>query len=136
MENSAPKAACKCCGAIGRTAQGCSCTGGKSHQCLKEGEAVPLPETPPTPRYRRSETRPDPPETFDPTGIYAADWGRMITRLLLRRVPTMPILEMMRSTSGQSRSEDDWWWEADMMVDGEGPTTDHTPDEWEEEGLL
>ena len=26
---------CKCCGAVGRTAQGCSCQGGKSHQCLK-----------------------------------------------------------------------------------------------------
>ena len=26
---------CKCCGAAGRTIRGCSCNGGKSHQCLR-----------------------------------------------------------------------------------------------------
>lgn len=31
---------CKCCGAVGRTRQGCSCHGGKSHQCLKRASAA------------------------------------------------------------------------------------------------
>ena len=31
---------CKCCGAEGRSTQGCSCRGGKSHRCLLETEAV------------------------------------------------------------------------------------------------
>ena len=30
---------CKCCGAEGKTARGCSCGGGKSHRCLKKGES-------------------------------------------------------------------------------------------------
>ena len=31
---------CKCCGAEGRSAQGCSCRGGRSHKCLLVTEAV------------------------------------------------------------------------------------------------
>ena len=31
---------CTCCGAAGRTRRGCSCTGGKSHQCLRLASSV------------------------------------------------------------------------------------------------
>ena len=32
---------CSCCGEVGRTRVGCSCTGGKSHTCLKIPKAAP-----------------------------------------------------------------------------------------------
>jgi hypothetical protein len=33
-----PTVRCGCCGALGRTSVGCSCSGGKSHQCLRAAE--------------------------------------------------------------------------------------------------
>ena len=45
---------CACCGQIGRKKQGCSCQGGKSHQCLKELECPPCGKQSPTPTGSRS----------------------------------------------------------------------------------
>ena len=37
---------CSCCGAVGRRIDGCSCTGGKSHRCLKGLSPKPFGSSP------------------------------------------------------------------------------------------
>lgn len=45
---------CECCGAPGRRRAGCSCVGGKSHQCLKTFEVKP-DSGPKSTRYAKKE---------------------------------------------------------------------------------
>ncbi|CAK0911859.1 unnamed protein product [Prorocentrum cordatum] len=57
-----PRSKCSCCGASNRTKWGCSCTGGKSHQCLKmvepeDPQAVDIRSQDVAMRWRRLATK-------------------------------------------------------------------------------